>query len=85
MFKLLHNVRPIATPLYTGIRLYSTGTQPKFGFALDIDGVLIKVPFEVPTPYINSIQLIQFLYKGNRVIPQAKRYCRCSRIEILVS
>ncbi|KAH8548665.1 HAD-like domain-containing protein [Umbelopsis sp. PMI_123] len=42
MFKLLHNVRPIATPLYTGIRLYSTGTQPKFGFALDIDGVLIK-------------------------------------------
>ncbi|KAI9283828.1 HAD-superfamily subfamily IIA hydrolase [Umbelopsis sp. AD052] len=42
MFKPFQTSRVITGPLYRQIRLHSTTNQPKFGFALDIDGVLIK-------------------------------------------
>jgi hypothetical protein len=51
MFKPFQSSRAITGPLYLQFRLHSTNNQPKFGFALDIDGVLIKVHLKVLTAF----------------------------------
>lgn len=48
MFKVWYTSRAFAAPLGNQFRLHSTTAQPKFGFALDIDGVLIKVRLNHP-------------------------------------
>jgi hypothetical protein len=76
MFRIRHSSRSLTASICGQFRLHSTSAHPKLGFALDIDGVLIKVNLKYTRKNLNNQAqgLISFMLKGNRVLPQAKRY-----------